>query len=126
MARLNYNSYLAPNSRYHYQNLGYLGASCTDAIATYGIGHWGWLYAMTNHNSGAMVKTWGFGRSNNYEGITGGDTGGNGPYIADYTSSGGTLGISTHSAAGANHCVTYHGLNAEITADAAYPFFDGT
>ena len=122
MARLNYNTWIIPISPIQDQNIGYLGASCTDAIATYGLNHWGWLYAMTNHNSGAMVKTWGYGRSNNYEGITGGDTGGSGPYIADYTTSGGTLGISTHSAAGANHRVTYHGLHSQITADAAYPF----
>ena len=122
MARLSYGSQIMPSAYSYYQPIGYLGASCTDAIASYGNNHYGWMYSMTNHNHGAYVRTWGFGRGSNYEGMIVGDIGGSGVYVAGFASSGGTISISTHSAAGAYHYCTYHGLNATLTADAAYPF----
>lgn len=122
MARLNYNTYINPNAPTHYQSIGLLGASCTDAIASIGTGHWGWMYTLTNHNSAAYLRTWGFGRHSNYEGCVAGDIGGDGPYPASYSISGGTISIATASAAPAYHYVTYHGLNATVTADAAYAF----
>jgi len=122
MAYLNDGTFVTPLEAHQRQNLGSLGTSCTDAIATYGNVSYGWIYLMTSHNNGQYFRAWGYGKAASYEGIVAGDTGGAGPYGASMCSNGGTIGIQTSSTAGAYHYVTYHTLKGAITADAAYAF----
>ena len=122
MARLFYTTDVIPHERHRFQNVGSLGTSCTDALATYSNDSYGWVYVKTDHNSGQYFRAWGYGKNTNYEGIVGGDSGGSGPYGAGMCSNGGTIGIQTSSAAGASHACSYHTLKGNITADAAYNF----